>query len=335
LGEVLAQMTDQQAILRVEDLEKTFPIRAGLFSGKKGAVQAVSGIGFDILRGETLGLVGESGCGKTTVGLCLLRIIEPTKGRIFFGGEDVVGLDRRRMQAVRRKMQIVFQDPFGSLDPQWTIGQIVGEGLRVHGLARGSELEDRVDTMIKKVGLTPEMKSRSPNEFSGGQRQRIGIARALILEPEFVIGDEPMSALDVSIQAQIINLLTELQRDLHFSFLMISHDLSVVKYISDRVAVMYLGKIVEIARSRDIYHDARHPYTVALLSAVPVPDPGFKKQRILLSGDIPSPLHPPSGCRFHTRCSRRVNLCDREEPRLREVGDSHYAACHLFEGLKS
>jgi oligopeptide transport system ATP-binding protein len=321
-------MTDGRNLLRVEKLEKTFPARGGLFSGRKGAVQAVSGVTFEIFRGETLGLVGESGCGKTTVGLCLLRIIEPTGGRIFFGGEDVVELGKKKLRTIRRKMQIIFQDPFGSLDPQWTVGRIVGEGLRVHGIARGSELEDRVDTMLKKVGLTPEMKSRPPNEFSGGQRQRIGIARALILEPDFVIGDEPMSALDVSIQAQVVNLLTELQRDLHFSFLMISHDLSVVKYISDRVAVMYLGKVVEIARSHDIYHSARHPYTLALLSAVPVPDPGLKKERILLSGDIPSPLHPPGGCRFHTRCSRRIELCDREEPPLREAEASHYVACH-------
>ena len=325
-------MRKDQTILRVEDLEKKFPVRGGLFSGKKGSVQAVSKVSFELFRGETLGLVGESGCGKTTVGLCLLRIIEPTRGKVFFGDTDVMGLDRKKLHALRRKMQIIFQDPFGSLDPQWTVEQIVGEGLRVHGLAHGSELEDRVDLMLKKVGLAPEMKSRSPNEFSGGQRQRIGIARALVLEPEFVIGDEPMSALDVSIQAQIINLMTELQRDLHFSFLMISHDLSVVKYISDRVAVMYLGKIVEIARSHDIYHSAQHPYTLALLSAVPVPDPGLKKERILLSGDIPSPLHPPAGCRFHTRCSRRVDLCDTEEPLLREVGPSHYAACHLLEG---
>jgi oligopeptide/dipeptide ABC transporter ATP-binding protein len=322
-------MTDGREILRVEDLEKTFPAPGGFFSGKRGSVQAVSGVSFEILRGETLGLVGESGCGKTTIGLCLLRIIEPTGGKILLGSEEIVSLDRKKLRALRRKMQIIFQDPFGSLDPQWTVGHIVGEGLRVHGIARGSELEDRVDTMLKKVGLTPEMKSRSPNEFSGGQRQRIGIARALILEPEFVIGDEPMSALDVSIQAQIVNLLTELQRDLHFSFLMISHDLSVVKYISDRVAVMYLGKIVEIARSHDLYHDARHPYTVALLSAVPVPDPGLKKERILLTGDIPSPLHPPGGCRFHTRCPGKIDRCKTEEPPLREVGPLHYAACHL------
>jgi oligopeptide/dipeptide ABC transporter ATP-binding protein len=323
-------MKKDQEILRVKALEKVFPIQGRLFSREKGGVHAVSGVTFKIFSGETLGLVGESGCGKTTVGLCLLRILEPTGGKIFFDGGDILALKRAEIQTLRKRMQIVFQDPFGSLDPQWTIGRIVGEGLTVHKIARGSELEDRVDGMLKKVGLSPENKHRHPKEFSGGQRQRIGIARALILQPDLVIGDEPMSALDVSIQAQIINLFTELQRELHFSFLLISHDLSVVKYVSDRVAVMYLGKIIEVAKSNDIYSSAKHPYTQALLSAVPVPDPGFKKERTLLKGDIPSPAHPPSGCRFHTRCPEKMDFCSVEEPRLQEVDLLHFCACHLY-----
>jgi oligopeptide transport system ATP-binding protein len=323
-------MTENREILEVEALEKVFPIQGGFFSKKKGFVHAVSQVSFEIFRGETLGLVGESGCGKTTIGLCILRLIEPTRGKVLFEGQDVLTLDRVRLRALRRRMQIIFQDPFGSLDPQWTVEQIVGEGLTVHGIARGSEQEDRVDIMLKKVGLDLESKSRYPNEFSGGQRQRIGIARALILEPELVICDEPLSALDVSIQAQILNLLTEFQKELRFSYLMISHDLSMVKYVSDRVAVMYLGKMVEIAGSKDIYSAAKHPYTLALLSAIPVPDPSLKKERILLRGDIPNPINPPPGCRFHTRCWKRINICHQEEPPLREVGPSHYCACHLI-----
>lgn len=320
---------NNQQILRVEDLEKNFPIRGGFFSKKEGFVQAVSGVSFEISQGETLGLVGESGCGKTTVGLCILCLIESTKGRILFKGKDVLTQDRRQLKTLRQKMQIIFQDPFGSLDPQWTVGRIVGEGLSVHGMAHGIEREDRIDNILKKVGMRPDDKYRYPNEFSGGQRQRIGIARAIIVEPELVIGDEPLSALDVSIQAQVINLLTELQREFHFAFLMISHDLSVVKYVSDHIAVMYLGKIVEICRTHDIYHVAKHPYTIALLSAIPVPDPSIEKKRILLSGDIPSPINPPSGCRFNTRCQQRIDMCEKKEPRLKEVGPSHYCACHL------
>jgi oligopeptide/dipeptide ABC transporter ATP-binding protein len=322
-------MAEERQLLRVETLEKIFPIRGGILSKRKSSVHAVSKVSFEISKGETLGLVGESGCGKTTVALCLPRIIEPTGGRIFFGGEDILSFDKLRLRTLRRRMQIIFQDPYGSLDPQMTVGRIVGEGLAVHGVARGSEREDRIDEMLHKVGLSPEYKSRAPNEFSGGQRQRIGIARALILEPELVIGDEPVSALDVSTQAQVLNLLVALQKEFRFSYLMISHDLSVVKYVSDRVVVMYLGKIVEIARSHDIYNCALHPYTLALLSAIPVPDPGIKKVRILLTGDIPSPINPPSGCRFHTRCPRRIDICSMEEPQFKEVSSQHYVACHL------
>jgi oligopeptide/dipeptide ABC transporter ATP-binding protein len=292
-------------------------------------VHAVSNVTFELFTGETLGLVGESGCGKTTIGLCILRLIDITGGKIFFKDEDVFALDQVKLQALRRQMQMVFQDPFASLDPQWTVGEIVGEGLSVHGIARGSERKDRIEAMLQKVGLSSESISRYPAEFSGGQRQRIGIARALILDPELVIGDEPLSALDVSIQAQVINLLTQLQREYKFSYLMISHDLSVVKYVSDRIAVMYLGKIVEIAPSREIYNAASHPYTVALLSAVPVPDPRVRRERILLEGEIPSPVAPPPGCRFHNRCREAKDICKKEEPVLKEVAPAHYCACHL------
>ncbi|MBI4495985.1 MAG: ATP-binding cassette domain-containing protein [Deltaproteobacteria bacterium] len=322
---------DGRPLLEVENLEKTFPVQGGFFSRRKGFVHAVCRVSFELQKGETLGFVGESGCGKTTLGLCILRLLEPTAGRVLFAGEELLSLSGARLQALRRRMQIIFQDPFGSLDPQWTVERIVGEGLSVHGIALGSEREDRVASMLKKVGLDPSHRSRHPDEFSGGQRQRIGIARSLILNPELIVCDEPLSALDVSIQAQILNLLTSLQKELHFSYLMISHDLSMVKYVSDRVAVMYLGKIIEIARSRDIYRQARHPYTQALLSAIPVPDPAVKKERILLRGELPNPIHPPPGCRFHTRCWRKKELCTREEPPLREVGPAHLCACHLQE----
>ena len=324
-------MMNKQEILKVVALEKIFPVQSGFFSKKKGFVHAVSKISFEICRGETLGFVGESGCGKTTIGLCILRLIEPTKGKIFFVGEDVLAMDKMKLKALRRRMQMVFQDPFASLDPRWTVGRIVGEGLSVHGIARGSEQEDRVDTILKRVGLDPGNKSRYPNEFSGGQRQRIGIARALVVEPDLIICDEPLSALDVSIQAQILNLLTALQKEFHISYLMISHDLGMVRYISDHVAVMYLGKIVEIARSCDIYHSGKHPYTLALLSASPIPSPGIKKERILLKGDIPSPINPPMGCRFHTRCWEKIDICEKEEPQIKQVGPFHYCACHLQE----
>jgi oligopeptide/dipeptide ABC transporter ATP-binding protein len=287
-------------------------------------------VGFGLFRGETLGLVGESGCGKTTLGQCILRLIEPTAGKVRFEGEDILALDRERLRAVRQRMQMIFQDPYGCLDPQWSVGRIVGEGLSVYGIARGSEREDRIDAMLRKVGLDPGCRSRYPSEFSGGQRQRIGIARALIVEPRLVICDEPLSALDVSIQAQILNLLTGLQREYHFSYLLISHDLSMVRYASDRVAVMYLGHIVEIGRAKEIYAAAMHPYTEALLSAVPVPDPGREKKRIFLKGDLPNPMALSSGCRFHTRCWRSMDRCGAEEPVLREVRPFHFCACHLY-----
>jgi oligopeptide/dipeptide ABC transporter ATP-binding protein len=326
-------------LVEVKDLVKHFEIRGGLLGVRKiGAVQAVDGVSFDVLRGETLGLVGESGCGKTTLGKVLLRLIPPTSGKVTVNGRSIFELSDREMVAVRRDMQIVFQDPYASLNPRMTVGEIVGEGPFVHGLKNKREREDVVRELLARVGLNQSHIHRYPHEFSGGQRQRIGIARALALNPEFIVCDEPVSALDVSIQSQVLNLLDDLQQELGLTYLFIAHNLAVVEHISDRVGVMYLGKLVELAPVDDLYATPAHPYTVALLSAVPETDPRKRKKRIVLKGDVPSPVAPPSGCRFHTRCWLRERLgnperCVAEEPLLREVRPGQQAACHYSEEI--
>ncbi len=322
-----------EPLLTVTDLVKHFPIRKGFFSRTVGHVRAVDGVSFSVYRGETLGLVGESGCGKTTTGRCILRLIEPTSGSVRYDGQEVLGLRRHDLRTLRRRMQIVFQDPYSSLNPRKTVRSMLAEVLTVHRLASRGEVQDRVNALLRQVGLSPSQAGRYPHEFSGGQRQRLGIARALAVSPELIVADEPVSALDVSIQAQIVNLLRDLQRDLKLTYVFIAHDLSVVEHISDRVAVMYLGKLVELAPSGDLYHEPRHPYTVSLLSAIPVPDPERTTRRIVLKGDVPSPAHPPSGCRFHPRCFMARERCATEEPALREVAPGHVSACHFAEDV--
>ncbi len=320
-------------IVRVEDLKKHFVHREGFLGMRTRPVKAVDGVSFDVRPGETLGLVGESGCGKSTLGRAVIRLLEPTEGRIEFEGRNITHLDAATLRPMRRRMQIIFQDPYSSLNPRMTVRGIVGEAMRIHELVKDDDEEaDRVAELLRKVGLRPEHASRYPHEFSGGQRQRIGIARALAVQPRFIVCDEPVSALDVSIQAQIVNLLGELQDELGLSYLFIAHDLKVVELVSKRVAVMYLGRVVELAASADLYGGPKHPYTKALLSAVPVPDPTRDRRRIVLEGDVPSPLDPPAGCHFHPRCPiAKKGLCDREEPELRELAPGHHAACHLAE----
>jgi oligopeptide/dipeptide ABC transporter ATP-binding protein len=321
-----------EVLLEVRDLVKHYPVARGLFGGWRGAVRAVDGVSFSIRRGETLGLVGESGCGKTTTGRCVLQLEKPTGGSVRFGGQELVGLAPRALRPVRRQMQVIFQDPYSSLNPRMTVGQIVAEPIAVHGVVPDPAARAaRVRELLAQVGLLPQHADRYPHQLSGGQRQRVGIARALGLQPALLVCDEPVSALDVSIQAQIINLLEDLQAQLGLTYLFIAHDLSVVRHISDRVAVMYLGRIVELADRRTLYADPRHPYTRALLSAVPIPDPAVEagRQPTVLRGEVPSPLHPPAGCAFHPRCPVAVDRCRAEAPALRETGSGHWAACHL------
>lgn len=316
-------------LLEVKHLKKYFPIRGGVFSKTIGHVYAVDDVNFTIAKGETLGLVGESGCGKSTTGRTILRLIEPTAGEVYFEGQDIIKLDKGEMRALRREMQIIFQDPYASLNPRMTVGSIIGEPLEIHKIAKGAEKEDRVASLLQKVGLRAEDMRKYPHEFSGGQRQRIGIARALALNPKLIVCDEPVSALDVSIQAQVINLLSDLQAEFGLSYLFIAHNLNVVEHISNRVAVMYLGQIVELASDEALYNNPQHPYTEALLSAVPIPDPTVKKKRIILEGDVPSPINPPKGCHFHTRCVYKKQICEEVEPEFKEIGGGHWVACHF------
>ena len=317
------------SVLEVEDLKTYFPVRKGLLRRTVGQVHAVDGVSFAIGAGETLGLVGESGCGKTTVGRTVLRLIEPTAGTIRLGGRDITRLSRAELRPLRREMQIIFQDPFSSLNPRMRAGDIVGEPLKVHGTVPARERRGRIAALFARVGLSAAQMDNYPHQFSGGQRQRIGVARALALNPKLIVGDEPVSALDVSIQAQVINLLTDLQRELGLSYLFISHNLAVVEHISHRIAVMYLGRIVEHTDKATLFRKPLHPYTEALLAAVPVPDPAARRAKRVLQGDVPSPLHPPAGCHFHTRCPYAEARCRAETPRLREVEPGHHVACHL------
>lgn len=316
-------------LIRVEGLKKYFPVRAGLFRKIVNHVRAVDGVSFTIHEGETLGLVGETGCGKTTVGRSMLRLIEPTSGSVTFEGREILDLRGHEMKDARREMQIIFQDPYSSLDPRAPIGESVMEGLQIHGIGTEDERFDMMIHVLRWVGLEPYHAKRYPHEFSGGQRQRIGIARALALMPKFIVCDEPVSALDVSIQSQILNILKEIQSEFHLTYLFIAHDLSVVNHISDRVAVMYLGKIVELTTRDELYRNPLHPYTKALMSAIPIPNPHLKRERTILKGDIPSPLNPPQGCRFHTRCPVAMDICAQEEPEFREVKPGHAVACWL------
>ncbi|WP_374722567.1 ABC transporter ATP-binding protein [Peribacillus tepidiphilus] len=320
-----------EILLKVERLKKYFPIKGGVLGKRIGEVKAVDDISFIVKKGETLGLVGESGCGKSTTGRMLMRLIEPTEGHIYFDGKDLTSLSNREMRKIRKEMQMVFQDPFASLNPRHTVEKILEEPLIVHGIGDAKERKQRVKEMLEIVGLSSYHAKRYPHQFSGGQRQRIGIARALMTKPKLIIGDEPVSALDVSIQSQVLNLLEDLQKEFGLTYLFIAHDLGVVRHISDRVGVMYLGRLVEITDSEKLYENPLHPYSKALLSAVPIPDPTVKKDRPLLTGDIPSPANPPQGCAFHTRCKECMEVCKIVRPELKEIEPGHFAACHLYQ----
>ena len=324
---------NQDNILEVKHLKKYFPIKGGFFGGVTGNVKAVDDVSFTIPRGTTMGLVGESGCGKSTTGRTILRLLEKTEGEVLFNGEDISKYDKRRLRALRTQMQIIFQDPYSSLSPRLPIAEIIGEAVREHGIVPAKELDDYVTKIMLECGLQPYHKDRYPHEFSGGQRQRICIARALALQPEFIVCDEPVSALDVSIQAQIINLLKDLQEKRNLTYLFISHDLSVVEHISDTVGVMYLGSLVEVGKTEDIFADPKHPYTKALFSAIPMPDPDIKKDRVLLEGDIPSPANPPKGCKFHTRCKECMGICKEQAPTPKDMGNGHTVCCHLYDNM--
>jgi oligopeptide/dipeptide ABC transporter ATP-binding protein len=321
---------DVGALLDVQNLKVHFPIKKGLFSKTVGYVYAVDDVSLRLGKGETLGLVGESGCGKTTTGLAILRLIPPTSGTVMYAGKNLTAMGRSELRPLRRDLQMIFQDPYSSLNPRMTVNQILSDPMDIHGLYPGGERRERIAFLLEKVGLSPEHGRRYPHEFSGGQRQRVGIARALALNPCIIVGDEPVSALDLSIRAQILNLLIDLQREFDLSYIIVAHDLAVVEYICSRIAVMYLGKIVEIAGYRDLYTDPKHPYTQALLSAVPVPDPKRARESLVLKGDVPSPIQPPPGCHFHPRCPYRMEICDRKEPMLRVVGGGHEVSCFLY-----
>jgi oligopeptide transport system ATP-binding protein len=328
---VQAAAVREDTLLEVRNLVKHFPIKSGVLIDRQvGAVQAVDDVSFSVAAGETIGLVGESGCGKSTLARSVLQLIRPTSGSVRFRGTELTELSRRQLRTLRREMQMIFQDPYASLNPRKRIGQIVGDPLKLHGVASGQELKQRVQSLLDRVGLSAEHYNRFPHEFSGGQRQRIGVARALALEPKMIIADEPVSALDVSIQAQIINLLEDLQDEFELTYVFVAHDLGVVRHVSDRIAVMYLGKIVEIGPAEDVYSNPIHPYTVSLLSAVPIPDPRENQARehVVLEGDVPSPANPPAACRFHTRCPRATEICSEVEPQLVDYGRGHWAACH-------
>jgi len=327
MGEQATTGNGHKTLIQVEHLTKFFPVRGGVLQRVRAWVQAVDDVSFEILEGETLGLVGESGCGKTTVGRTMLRLLEPTGGRVMFDGVEVFRLRGGDLKAMRRNMQIIFQDPYSSLDPRMPVGESVAEGLRIHRIGTPSEQRVMVQDMLRKVGLEEYHARRYPHEFSGGQRQRIGIARALALRPRFIVADEPVSALDVSIQSQVLNILKDLQAEFNLTYLFIAHNMSVVEHISDRVAVMYLGKVVELASRGELFANPLHPYTQALMSAIPIPDPHLRKQRILLPGDVPSPLNPPRGCRFHPRCPVAMEHCAVQEPRFQEVSPGHSVAC--------
>jgi oligopeptide/dipeptide ABC transporter ATP-binding protein len=321
-----------KTLLEVKGLKKYFPIKGGVIARTVEEVKAIDGIDFSIREGETLGLVGESGCGKTTVGRAILRLIEPSAGKIIFNGQDIMCCGRKEIRELRHDMQIVFQDPYSSLDPRMLVKDIIAEPLLINGQKRGPELEKKVATLLAAVGMNATNMFRYPHEFSGGQRQRICIARALALRPKFVVLDEPTSALDVSVQSQILNMLEDLQKEFGLTYLFISHNLIVVRYLSDRVAVMYLGKIVELSKTEEMFDNPKHPYTQALLSAIAVPDPAIKrKNRIILEGDVPTPINPPSGCRFHTRCRYKMDICEKEDPTFKDIGGEHFVACHLMD----